>query len=81
MGTSRTIRIAAMAIALANATSTVENVTIVIRDEDQLETAKRQNVAVIGVPILSADAEGCKKALKDGICMFSLCLDSLGFRN
>jgi len=32
-----------------------------------LETAKRHNVAVIGGPILNADAEGCKKALEDGI--------------
>jgi 2-keto-3-deoxy-L-rhamnonate aldolase RhmA len=45
-----------------------------------LETAKRHNVAVIGGPILSADAEGCKKALEDGIRVFSLGLDSLGFR-
>ena len=46
-----------------------------------LETAKRYNVAVIGGPILSADAEGCKKALEDGITMFSLGLDTLGFRS
>ena len=45
-----------------------------------LETAKRHHVAVIGGPILSADAEGCKKALEDGITMFSLGLDALGFR-
>jgi 2-keto-3-deoxy-L-rhamnonate aldolase RhmA len=45
-----------------------------------LETAKRHNVAVIGGPILSADAEACKKALEDGIRVFSLGLDSLGFR-
>jgi 2-keto-3-deoxy-L-rhamnonate aldolase RhmA len=45
-----------------------------------LATAKRHNVAVIGGPILSADAEGCKKALEDGIRVFSLGLDSLGFR-
>jgi 2-keto-3-deoxy-L-rhamnonate aldolase RhmA len=46
-----------------------------------LETAKRHNVAVIGGPILNADAEGCKKALEDGITMFSLGLDALGFRS
>ncbi len=46
-----------------------------------LETAKRHNVAVIGGPILSGDAEGCKKALEDGITVFSLGLDSLGFRS
>jgi hypothetical protein len=43
-----------------------------------LETAKRHNVAVIGGPILSANAQDCKKALKDGIRVFSL--GSLGFR-
>jgi 2-keto-3-deoxy-L-rhamnonate aldolase RhmA len=46
-----------------------------------LETAKRHNVAVIGGPILSADAEGCKQALQDGVRVFSLGLDSLGFRS
>ena len=45
-----------------------------------LATAKRHNVAVIGGPILSADAEGCKTALEDGVRVFSLGLDSLGFR-
>ena len=46
-----------------------------------LAIAKHHNVAVIGGPILSADAEGCKKALEDGITIFSLGLDSLGFRS
>ena len=45
-----------------------------------LATAKKHGVAVIGGPILNADAEGCKKALGDGIRVFSLGLDSLGFR-
>lgn len=46
-----------------------------------LATAKKHDVAVIGGPILNADVEGCKKALEDGITVFSLGLDSLGFRS
>jgi hypothetical protein len=42
-----------------------------------LETAKRNNVAVIGGPISNTD----KKALEDGITIFSLELDSQGFRS
>jgi 2-keto-3-deoxy-L-rhamnonate aldolase RhmA len=46
-----------------------------------LDTAKRHHVAVIGGPILNADAEGCRQALQDGVRVFSLGLDSLGFRS
>lgn len=45
-----------------------------------LETAKKHDVAVIGGPILNATPETCKKALDEGIKVFSLGLDSLGFR-
>lgn len=46
-----------------------------------LNTAKKYKVAVIGGPILNADPDSCKKALEDGITVFSLGLDSLGFRS
>ena len=46
-----------------------------------LDTANRHHVAVIGGPILTADAEGCRQALQDGVRVFSLGLDSLGFRS
>jgi 2-keto-3-deoxy-L-rhamnonate aldolase RhmA len=36
---------------------------------------KRHNVAVIDGPVLNADAEGRKKALRDGITIFSLGLE------
>jgi 2-keto-3-deoxy-L-rhamnonate aldolase RhmA len=39
------------------------------------ETARRHNVAVIDGPVLNADAEGRKKALGDGITIFSLGLE------
>jgi 2-keto-3-deoxy-L-rhamnonate aldolase RhmA len=46
-----------------------------------LDTAKRHDVAVIGGPILNTDPEGCRQALQDGVRVFSLGLDSLGFRS
>jgi 2-keto-3-deoxy-L-rhamnonate aldolase RhmA len=46
-----------------------------------LDTAKRHDVAVIGGPILNADADSCRQALQDGVRVFSLGLDSLGFRS
>jgi hypothetical protein len=46
-----------------------------------LETAKRHHVAVIGSPILNAERRRLQKALEDGITVFSLGLDSLGFRS
>jgi 2-keto-3-deoxy-L-rhamnonate aldolase RhmA len=45
-----------------------------------LETAKRHNVAVIGGPVLAPTPEACRKSLDDGITIFCLGLDSLGFR-
>jgi 2-keto-3-deoxy-L-rhamnonate aldolase RhmA len=46
-----------------------------------LATAKKYQVSVIGGPILNADPQSCKQALEDGITVFSLGLDSLGFRH
>jgi 2-keto-3-deoxy-L-rhamnonate aldolase RhmA len=46
-----------------------------------LDTANRHHVAVIGGPILNADADSCRQALQDGVRVFSLGLDSLGFRS
>jgi 2-keto-3-deoxy-L-rhamnonate aldolase RhmA len=46
-----------------------------------LDTATRHHVAVIGGPILTADAEGCRQALQDGVRVFSLGLDPLGLRS
>jgi 2-keto-3-deoxy-L-rhamnonate aldolase RhmA len=46
-----------------------------------LESAKRHNVAVIGGPVLQPTEQGCRQALDDGITVFCLGLDSLGFRS
>jgi 2-keto-3-deoxy-L-rhamnonate aldolase RhmA len=46
-----------------------------------LETAKRHGVAVVGGPVLNATPEACKKALEDGVTVFCLGLDTLGFRS
>ncbi|MBL4801589.1 MAG: hypothetical protein JKY45_06815 [Emcibacter sp.] len=45
-----------------------------------MDTAKKYDVAVIGGPILNPTPETCRKALEDGIRVFCLGLDTLGFR-
>jgi 2-keto-3-deoxy-L-rhamnonate aldolase RhmA len=45
-----------------------------------LDAAKRHQVAVIGGPILNPTPASCRKALDDGIRIFCLGLDTLGFR-
>lgn len=45
-----------------------------------LETARRHDVAVIGGPVLDPTPASCRKALEDGIKVFCLGLDTLGFR-
>ena len=45
-----------------------------------LAAAKRHGVAVIGGPILDPTPAACRKALDDGISIFCLGLDTLGFR-
>ncbi len=45
-----------------------------------LAAAKRHDVAVIGGPILDPTPASCRKALDDGISVFCLGLDTLGFR-
>ncbi|WP_434598976.1 HpcH/HpaI aldolase family protein [Streptomyces sp. A5-4] len=42
--------------------------------------AERHNVAIMGGPVLDPTAEGCTKALEDGVKVFCLGLDVLGFR-
>jgi 2-keto-3-deoxy-L-rhamnonate aldolase RhmA len=45
-----------------------------------LDAAKRHNVAVIGGPVLDPTPETCRKSLDDGVTVFCLGLDTLGFR-
>lgn len=45
-----------------------------------LATARRHGVAVIGGPVLDPTPASCRKALEDGIGVFCLGLDTLGFR-
>jgi 2-keto-3-deoxy-L-rhamnonate aldolase RhmA len=45
-----------------------------------LASAKRHGVAVIGGPVLVPTAEGCRRALEDGVTVFSLGLDTMAFR-
>ncbi len=45
-----------------------------------LASAKRHGVAVISGPVLTATAESCRQALQDGVTVFCIGLDSLGFR-
>lgn len=45
-----------------------------------LASAKQHGVAVIGGPILDPTPASCRKALEDGITVFCLGLDTLGFR-
>jgi 2-keto-3-deoxy-L-rhamnonate aldolase RhmA len=45
-----------------------------------LDSAKRNSVAVIGGPVLDPTPAACKKALEDGVTIFCLGLDTLGFR-
>jgi 2-keto-3-deoxy-L-rhamnonate aldolase RhmA len=44
------------------------------------EAAKRHGVAVMGGPVLEPTTEGCRSALDDGVTVFCLGLDILGFR-
>ena len=48
--------------------------------ERVLESARRHGVAVVGGPVLGGDADACRKAVEDGITIFSVGLDLLGFR-
>lgn len=45
-----------------------------------LVAAKKHGVAVIGGPVLTPNVEGCRQALEDGVTIFCLGLDTLGFR-
>ncbi len=45
-----------------------------------MEAAKHHNVAVIGGPILDPTPASCRKAFDDGVRIFCLGLDTLGFR-
>jgi len=44
------------------------------------EAAKRHGVAVMGGPVLEPTTESCRDALDDGVSIFCLGLDILGFR-
>jgi predicted Rossmann fold nucleotide-binding protein DprA/Smf involved in DNA uptake len=48
--------------------------------ETVLGTARRHSVAVVGGPVLGGDTDACRKALDEGITVFSVGLDILGFR-
>ncbi len=45
-----------------------------------LDAAKRHNVIVMGGPVLDPNAAACRKAIEDGIGIFCLGLDTMGFR-
>jgi hypothetical protein len=42
--------------------------------------ADRHGVAVMGGPVLDPSVDGCKSALEDGVKVFCLGLDVMGFR-
>jgi 2-keto-3-deoxy-L-rhamnonate aldolase RhmA len=45
-----------------------------------LRVAKKHNVAVIGGPVLTPTAESCRQALRNGVTVFCLGLDTMCFR-
>lgn len=45
-----------------------------------LDAARQHDVAVIGGPIVNPTAEACRKSLEEGVRIFCLGLDTLGFR-
>lgn len=45
-----------------------------------LDSAKRHGVTVMGGPVLDPSPESCRKALDNGVTVFCLGLDTLGFR-
>lgn len=53
-----------------------------VRDAYQkvIAAARRHGVAIVGGPVLGGDADACRKALDDGINVFSVGLDIIGFR-
>jgi methylmalonyl-CoA mutase cobalamin-binding subunit len=46
-----------------------------------LAVARKHDVAVIGGPVLVPTAEACRQALKAGVTVFCLGLDSMAFRS
>jgi 2-keto-3-deoxy-L-rhamnonate aldolase RhmA len=46
-----------------------------------LASAKKHNVAVMGGPVLTPNADECRRALEDGVRVFCLGLDSMAFRS
>jgi 2-keto-3-deoxy-L-rhamnonate aldolase RhmA len=46
-----------------------------------LDSAKKHGVAVMGGPVLTPTAVGCRQALEDGVRVFCLGLDSMAFRS
>jgi len=48
--------------------------------EKVLASAKEHGVAVVGGPVLTPTADDCRQALEDGVTVFCLGLDSMGFR-
>ena len=46
-----------------------------------LAAAKKHNVAVVGGPVLVPSPDACCQALEDGVTVFCLGLDSMGFRS
>jgi hypothetical protein len=45
-----------------------------------LDAARQHDVAVIGGPIVNPTAEACRNSLEEGVRIFCLGLDTLGFR-
>jgi 2-keto-3-deoxy-L-rhamnonate aldolase RhmA len=46
-----------------------------------LAVAKKHEVAMIGGPVLVPTADSCRRALQDGVTVFCLGLDAMGFRS
>jgi 2-keto-3-deoxy-L-rhamnonate aldolase RhmA len=69
-----------MAYAMNEGASMMKSPKVQAAYRKVLETAKRHGVYVIGGPALDPTPASCRKALEDGVSVFILGLDTLGFR-
>jgi 2-keto-3-deoxy-L-rhamnonate aldolase RhmA len=69
-----------LAYAMGEGTSMATSPTVQDAYRRVRATAERHHVAILGGPVLDPTADGCRKALENGVRVFCLGLDILGFR-
>lgn len=70
-----------LAYAMGEGTKMTDSAKVQAAYRKVREVAKRHGVAVMGGPVLQPSEEGCQRALEDGVSVFCLGLDIMGFRS